>query len=74
MVLTPADRRNVNTEVSMVRPPWMELPCGLLKSWLEGSVRTFAKLDSGQPDSKYTVMDLFCEVTRAGKGTCYWVG
>lgn len=57
--------------------PWVELVWGLLKSWLEGAVRTFGRLDSGQPDSKNTMMDVFCEVTRAGlagKGTCYWVG
>lgn len=57
--------------------PWVELVWGLLKSWLEGAVRTFGRLESGQPDSKNAMMDLFCEVTRAGlagKGTCYWVG
>lgn len=27
--------------------PWVELAWGLLKSWLEGAVRTFGKLDSG---------------------------
>lgn len=56
---------------------WVELAWGRWKSWPEGAVRTSGKLDSGQPDSKNTMMDLFCEVTRAGlagKDTCYWVG